>query len=128
MLFFITSYTDINHHGRTGSKMSEYSIADNFNQYFKIRFADTKELRQEAFKIRYGVYSHELGWEPENDEKMESDECDDYAFHCILEHKRTGVFAGCIRLVIPPINDPHRKLPFEENCLDSAIPCTVDTQ
>ncbi|MCW8865795.1 MAG: PEP-CTERM/exosortase system-associated acyltransferase [Colwellia sp.] len=108
--------------------MSEYSIADNFNQYFKIRFADTKALRQEAFKIRYGVYSEELGWEPSNEKKMESDECDDYAFHCILEHKRTGVFAGCIRLVIPPVNDPQRKLPFEEHCLDSAIPNTVDTQ
>ena len=100
--------------------MSEYSVAGHFNQYFKIRFANTKELRQEAFKIRYGVYSDELGWEPENESKMETDECDDYSFHCLLEHRRTGVFAGCVRLVIPPVTQPDLKLPFEQNCLQSA--------
>ena len=47
--------------------MSSYSIAENFNKYFKIKFASSKTLRQEAFKIRYGVYSRELGWEPENE-------------------------------------------------------------
>lgn len=59
---------------------------------------------------------------------METDKCDDYAFHCILEHKRTKAFAGCIRLVIPPADNPNLKLPFEVSCLDSAIPNTVDTQ
>lgn len=107
--------------------MTQYSIAENFNQYFKIRFADTKALRQEAFKIRYGVYSSELGWEPENDEQMEIDECDDYAYHCLLEHRRTGVFAGCIRLIIPPPNNPEQKLPFEKNCLQSAKKEVFDT-
>ena len=59
---------------------------------------------------------------------METDECDEYSFHCVLEHRRTNAFAGCIRLVIPPANNPQLKLPFEESCLDSAIPDTVDTQ
>lgn len=107
--------------------MTEYSIAENFDQYFQIRFADTKELRQEAFKIRYGVYSSELGWEPENEQEMESDECDDYAYHCLLEHKRTGAFAGCIRLIIPPTNAPEKKLPFEEFCMASAQKEIFDT-
>ncbi|XQW85378.1 PEP-CTERM/exosortase system-associated acyltransferase [Thalassotalea piscium] len=107
--------------------MTQYSIAENFNQFFRIRFADTKELRQEAFKIRYGVYSSELGWEPENEQEMESDECDDYAYHCLLEHRRTGVFAGCIRLIIPPTDDPNKPLPFEANCLHSARKEVFDT-
>jgi len=107
--------------------MTQYSIAENFNQFFKIRFADTKELRQEAFKIRYGVYSSELGWEPENEQEMESDECDDYAYHCLLEHRRTGVFAGCIRLIIPPTETPNKPLPFEANCLQSARKEVFDT-
>lgn len=106
--------------------MTQYSIAENFNQFFKIRFADTKELRQEAFKIRYGVYSSELGWEPENEQEMESDECDDYAYHCLLEHRRTGVFAGCIRLIIPPTETPNKPLPFE-SCLHSARKEVFDT-
>lgn len=100
--------------------MGEYSIAKNFSQFFQIKFADTKSLREEAFKIRYGVYSEELGWEPENVIQMETDECDDYAYHCLLEHKRTGVYAGCVRLVIPPVQIPDLALPFEKNCLHSA--------
>jgi N-acyl amino acid synthase of PEP-CTERM/exosortase system len=107
--------------------MSNYSVADNFNQFFKIKFADTKELRQEAFKIRYGVYSAELGWEPENLLKMETDECDDYAYHCVLEHRRTGAYAGCVRLVIPPANNKTLKLPFESNCLHAARTNIVDS-
>jgi N-acyl amino acid synthase of PEP-CTERM/exosortase system len=100
--------------------MNTFSIADNFDQYFKIIFANTKELRQEAFKIRYGVYSEELGWEPSNDTKMETDEYDQCAYHCLLQHRRTGTFAGCIRLIIPPISNPALPLPFEKNCLESA--------
>lgn len=107
--------------------MSDYSIAKHFNQYFKIQFANTKALRQEAFKIRYGVYSSELGWEPANDKQMEIDECDDYAYHCLLEHRRTGAFAGCIRLIIPPTDEPDKALPFEANCLESARKEVFDT-
>ena len=107
--------------------MSGYSIAENFNQYFQIIFANTKELRQEAFKIRYGVYSEELGWEPQNKLKMETDECDDYAYHCLLQHRRTQVFAGCVRLVIPPVDDSKLQLPFEANCLQSARVDVIDS-
>lgn len=107
--------------------MNEYSIANHFNQYFQIKFASTKELRQEAFKIRYGVYSQELGWEAKNDLEMEVDDCDDYSYHCLLEHRRTGVFAGCVRLVIPPVTQPSLQLPFEKNCLHSARTDIIDS-
>ncbi|REL28559.1 PEP-CTERM/exosortase system-associated acyltransferase [Thalassotalea euphylliae] len=107
--------------------MAGYSLAENFAQHFQIKFANTKALRQEAFKIRYGVYAAELGWEPENERHMETDECDDYAFHCLLEHKRTGVYAGCVRLVIPPSNQPELKLPFEAHCLESARKDVIDS-
>ncbi|WP_286263437.1 PEP-CTERM/exosortase system-associated acyltransferase [Thalassotalea atypica] len=107
--------------------MASYSVASNFSQYFKIKFASTKELRQEAFKIRYGVYAKELGWEPENSSLMETDECDDHSFHCLLEHKRTGVFAGCVRLVIPPVTRQSHQLPFEKNCLMSARTDVIDS-
>jgi N-acyl amino acid synthase of PEP-CTERM/exosortase system len=107
--------------------MGEYSIAKNFNQFFQIKFADTKLLREEAFKIRYGVYCDELGWEPENVLQMETDDCDDYAYHCLLKHKRTGVYAGCVRLVIPPVQIPDLALPFEKNCLHSARKEVLDS-
>jgi len=107
--------------------MTEYSIAKNFCQYFQIKFASTKQLRREAFKIRYGVYSQELGWEPENPLKMETDECDDYAYHCLIEHKRTGGYIGCVRLLIPPVQQPEQPLPFEQNCLHTAKAEIIDS-
>ena len=107
--------------------MNDYSIAKHFNKYFQVQFANTKELRQEAFKIRYGVYSHELGWEAKNKLEMETDECDDYAYHCLLKHRRTNTYAGCVRLVIPPFNEPDLQLPFEKNCLQSARKDIIDS-
>ena len=107
--------------------MDEYSIAKNFNQYFRIIFADTKKLRQAAFKIRYSVYCTEMGWEPKNNLEMETDDYDDYSFHCLLEHRQTKTFAGSIRLVIPPVNQPNLELAFEKNCLHSARPEIIDS-
>ena len=88
--------------------MGNYSVAENFSKYFQIKFAGSKALRQEAFKIRYNVYADELGWEPMRAliNKWKLMTMMTMHYHCLIEHKRTGVFAGCIRLVIPPINDP----------------------
>ena len=108
--------------------MKSYSIADNFDKYFQVKFVNSKQLKEEAYKIRYGVYCRELGWLTGNDsEEMESDEYDEHSYHCLLEHRRTKVFAGCIRLIIPPMSNPSKQLPFEENCLHSARTDIVDS-
>ena len=95
------------------------SITENFYKYFTIRFANTKELRQAAYKIRHNVYSNELGWEPTNKSEMEIDEYDYTSYHCILEHRTTKICAGCIRLIIPPIDNIKFKLPFEKMSIQS---------
>lgn len=99
--------------------MNKVSLADNFEQYFEIKFADSKELREESYRIRHAVYCDELGWEPVQSNGLETDECDDYSFALLLVHKRTGQFAGTARLVIPPPDSPEKKLPFEKHCLAS---------
>jgi N-acyl amino acid synthase of PEP-CTERM/exosortase system len=58
---------------------------------------------------------------------MEIDECDNYAYHCLLKHRRTETYVGCVRLVIPPFNDPNLPLPFEKNCLQSARTNIIDS-
>jgi N-acyl amino acid synthase of PEP-CTERM/exosortase system len=97
--------------------MDNVTLAENFDQYFKIRFADTKELREASYRIRHAVYCDELGWEPVQSDGFETDDCDDYSFALLLMHKRTGQFAGTARLVIPPPHNPEQKLPFEKHCL-----------
>lgn len=104
--------------------MENESLAANFDQYFEIKFADTKELRRASYQIRHSVYCEELGWEPKQDDGLETDECDEYSFALLLVHKRTGQYAGTARLVIPPPNGPDKLLPFEQHCLES-IWCEV---
>ncbi|WP_199609958.1 PEP-CTERM/exosortase system-associated acyltransferase [Flocculibacter collagenilyticus] len=106
--------------------MTQLSLAENFKKYFSVRFANSKALRQAAFQIRHSVYCEELGWEALRDNKMETDEYDQYAFHCLLEHKSTGVFAGCVRVVIPPLTSPEKQTPLEKNCLDSLLEGAID--
>lgn len=102
------------------------SLADNFDEYFEIKLADTEDLKNESYKIRHTVYAEELGWEPINPDGIEVDECDPYAFSILLVHKRTGNFAGTVRLVIPPSAKPDSKLPFELHCADTLIRDVVD--
>ncbi len=95
--------------------MEQFSLADNFERYFSIRFAKTAALREQAFQIRHQVYAEELQWEPPRPTGMETDEFDDFAHTCLLEHKASGQFAGTVRLVIPPVNNCAHPLPFERN-------------
>ncbi len=102
------------------------SLAENFDKYFEIILADTPELKKESYKIRHMVYSEELGWEPTNEDRMETDECDPYSFPLLLVHKRTKAYAGTVRLVIPPISDPSAELPFELHCADTVLKDVLD--
>ena len=107
--------------------MTEHvSIAENFNKYFEVLFANTESLRQESFRIRHMVYCEELGWEPKQDSGLEIDPCDDYSFALLLVHKRTGQYAGTARLVISPPESPDKQLPFEMHCLQSIWPNAID--
>jgi N-acyl amino acid synthase of PEP-CTERM/exosortase system len=88
-------------------------LVRNFSLYFTPRYAATRQQRRYSYTIRYQVYAEELGWEPVNEQHLERDECDEYAHHCLLEHKRTGDIAGCVRLVIPPAGRSQARLPFQ---------------
>lgn len=100
------------------------AIASAFNNYFQIVFADTPALRDEVYKIRYQVYCQELQYEPasQNKDGLEQDVYDVRSQHCLLLHRSTGRYAGCIRLVMPDPADQAAKLPFEKLCADSLYP------
>ena len=99
--------------------MSQQMLAEHFEKYFEVVFANTEELKQEAYKIRYNVYCEELGWEQQRSSQIEIDAYDKFSYFCLLRHKRTGMYAGTIRMIIPPTSSPRTKLPLEEHCLDS---------
>ncbi len=93
-----------------------------YREYFSITMADTDELRKEVYRLRYEVYCRELGWEdPANfPDGLEKDIYDDCSRHCLLKHKRTGVYAGTVRMVMTeksPLNRP--PIPMVEHCADT---------
>lgn len=96
------------------------SIRTAFHEYFRVLPVDTDSLRKEVFRIRYEVYCKELGYEKPNQfpDRQEYDDYDVSSFHCLLLHKASNQFAGCIRLVSAKKDNSRHALPFECICSD----------
>lgn len=83
---------------------------------FKLACDDKDRLR--VYRLRYRVYCQEIGYSPPNDDDgaLEQDAYDANALHCLLEHRASGIAAGCFRLVLPASDDSQAriKLPLQE--------------
>ncbi|ROR34731.1 PEP-CTERM/exosortase system-associated acyltransferase [Inmirania thermothiophila] len=108
--------------------MAAQSIARVFEDYFRVVPASTPELLDEAYRIRYRVYVDEFGWEPRErfPDGREYDACDRHARHCLLLHRPSGRFAGCVRLVLQNPEDPQAPLPFERHAGAALDPAVFD--
>jgi len=98
------------------------TLARNFQDFFSVEVAVTEEQKKKVYGIRYRVYCDEFGYEsvekfPNEEEK---DEFDDFSLHCLIMHKKSGLPAGCVRLV-PAFNGQQKPvlLPLEKHCDDS---------
>jgi len=91
------------------------SMMAHFYEHFKVVVANTHKLQEEVYKIRYQVYCQELGYELEEDcpNGMEQDIFDQRSVHCLLLHRASGHYAGCVRLVLPELHEGNTNLPFE---------------
>ena len=93
-------------------------MLQHYQQYFYAKHANTPELKTLAYKLRYKIYAKEYGddvFKTGKDLKIETDEYDDEARHCLLFHKPTHTPIGYIRLV--PYNEKSKKpLPLEHIC------------
>jgi N-acyl amino acid synthase of PEP-CTERM/exosortase system len=92
-----------------------------FHRYFELVLADTPALREEVYRIRFQVYCREMHFEREEDSPggLEMDEFDARARHCLIRHRGSGQFAGCVRLVLADPQHPEAPFPFEKFCLKS---------
>lgn len=82
-------------------EFSKLSLIESFNKYFNVELATSEEEVQKAQRIRYRVYCEELGYEPieKFSDGFETDEYDQQSLHILITHKRSGLAAGCVRLV-----------------------------
>lgn len=93
---------------------SNSPLSEIFLNYFSVHLADTRQLKEHSYRIRYRVYCDEFGYEDPNHfpDEMERDEYDQQSLHCVVIH-RSGIPAGSVRLV-PTANE--QPLPFEKHC------------
>jgi len=99
----------------------EGDLAEVYWRHFAVVDADAPELRAEAHRMRYQVYCVERAFEPPNAEGMERDEYDAQSRFVLLIHRRTGLYAGAARLVLPRPDAPERSFAFQALCDDPAI-------
>ena len=97
--------------------MTVESMADfaaGYDRHFAVVRADTPELLDLAYRLRYQVYCVENQFEDPAQfvDGREIDGDDDRSVHTLLIHRRTGAVAGTTRVILP-YNDPARQLPIE---------------
>ncbi len=89
------------------------SIIDAFNTYFEMIPANTDELKQEVYKLRYQVYCLEKGFLETRTNNIEYDEYDAYSSHYLIRHRETDCYMATTRLILPDSNHPERLFPME---------------
>jgi len=94
------------------SQNGRRELAQLFYDYFDLIPADNMALQREVYAIRYQVYCEHLQFESveNNPNCLEYDEHDRFSNHCLLQHKATGCYVGCVRVIHKRDTD---LLPFE---------------
>jgi len=108
--------------------MTDPTLLSSFSEYFRVVIADSPVLRDEVYRIRYKVYCTEMGTERAEDfpDGREFDSFDATAVHCLLQHRSSGIYAGCVRLVFNDPANPSAQLPFELFCRESLRPSVME--
>lgn len=92
-------------------------LLERFMQEFKFKLCATLEEKEKVYHLRHNIYCEELQYEEPSDpiKKLEYDIHDQNSIHCLIEHNRTGIIAGCVRVVIPnhQCPQPLNQLPLQ---------------
>lgn len=101
------------------------NLGAGFRRYFRVAAALDEARRDDVYRIRHEVYCEELKFEPERQDRRESDRFDAHSLHCLLSTAHEPCeLVGCARLVCTPRDAPDLPLPFELACaatLDRSI-------
>lgn len=99
------------------------SFADNYDSFFEVVLADTRELLDRVHKIRYQVYCVEKPFEDpaENPGGYELDAYDERSVHSLLIHRQSGEIAGTVRLILPSGDAGGPDFPIQTACADLCV-------
>ncbi|TXI19961.1 MAG: PEP-CTERM/exosortase system-associated acyltransferase [Nitrosomonas sp.] len=93
--------------------MSE--IYNSFQKYFEIVIADTHELLEIVYRLRYQVFCLEHGFLDASayPDQRETDDYDDHSAHALLRFRSSGDFVGTVRLILFNPSQPEKPFPVE---------------
>lgn len=94
-----------------------------FSERFRFIIARTPEEKQRAYSLRHKVFHEELHYNigEKINAPLETDSHDQNSILCLLQHKESGIDAGCLRVVIidDKANTSPNALPLDEYCESS---------
>jgi len=105
----------VNFKTEPGDSMSD--LYQNFQKFFELIVADTAELLEHVYRIRYQVLCVEQrlpGFDPVLcPDQMERDGYDSHSSHILLRYRPSGEFIGTVRLILHDSSRPEKPLPVE---------------
>lgn len=101
-------------------------LYESFQRDFEIVAADTDELLEHVFRLRYQVLCVEKrlpGFDPNHyPNQLEKDNYDSHSAHILLRHRSSNEFIGTVRLILADTMRPQKKFPIElHGQLDPAL-------
>lgn len=96
--------------------MIESPLGSLFERYFDAVPATTEELLATVYRLRHQVYCEELHYEPTRASHMEHDDYDKRSIHCLLFHRSSQSYVGCVRLILADSQNAELPFPFELVC------------
>lgn len=92
-------------------------LFEKFEQDYEFLIATSDEDKKKVYSLRHEVFLRELHYEmhEDNSHLFELDEYDDTSIHCLINHRDSGLSAGCLRLITPSnhATSPLFRLPVE---------------
>ena len=91
----------------SGSLRLKRSIADRFGNYLTVVCANSEDLLDQVFRLRFQVYCLERGFEDagEHPDGREQDGDDARSLHFLVRDRATGCAMGTVRLILPRAGD-----------------------
>ncbi len=88
---------------------------NNFQKYFEIVEANTNELLEIVYRIRYQVFcvEHDFLDASLYPDKLEKDNYDNHSSHVLLRFRSSGDFIGAVRLILFDPLQPEKLFPVE---------------
>jgi len=82
---------------------NDNSLVNRLDTYFDLVSANTRELIETAFALRYQVYCIEREFEDPSQQagRLETDEYDRHAVHSLIVHRPQSAAIGTARLILP---------------------------